>query len=139
MSGVSKRMNSIKLYVMVGIGGSIGAILRYGMSSIHDLFTKTNTFPLATLVTNLIGCFLLSFILNHRHMKAKIRSDYLVALTAGVLGAFTTFSTVMVETFDLWLHHLSLAIIYVGLSVIGGLTFCYSGYKLATREVQSYK
>lgn len=128
-------MNSLKLYTMVGIGGMIGAVCRYEISVVFHMLTVANGFPLATLLTNLLGCFVLSYLLYHRHIKTKIHSDYLAALTVGVLGAFTTFSTVTVEAINLWINHLVLAITYVGISVIGGLICCYTGYKLATREV----
>ncbi|MGM9951677.1 MAG: fluoride efflux transporter CrcB [Lysinibacillus sp.] len=111
----------------VGIGGAIGAMLRF---LVGEIIVYETGFPLATLAANLIGCFLLSFLLSggllqHRpHMK--------VALTTGLLGSFTTFSTFSYETVKLVDNGLfGLAFLYIGLSVLGGLGCSLIGFKLA--------
>jgi len=130
MSGVSNRMKTFKLYLLIGIGGALVSLARYSVSIITFDFFQGSVFPIDTFITNLCGCFFLSFLLYH-YIKEKLSDDYFQALTVGILGSFTTFSTVMVETITLWSHHLLLATLYIGLSILGGLLFCYIGYKLA--------
>src|SRR5690625_2791684 len=121
---------NIKLTLLIGIGGMIGALARY---SISITFTGINGFPYATLVVNLIGCFLLSYLLNYDKIKQRLSPKIRVALGTGVIGSFTTFSTFALETIELWSNNVLLALTYTLLSVCGGLAFCYIGYKLANR------
>lgn len=125
---MQQHMN-IKLYIAIGIGGMIGAVARYSISMI---FMGGNGFPYGTLIANLIGCFLLSFLLNHHRIKQKLPVEILSAISVGVIGAFTTFSTFAVETIGLWSTNALVAITYTVMSVCLGLLFCYGGYRLAT-------
>lgn len=120
-----------KMYLAVAIGGMIGAVGRY---SISVLFNNNTGFPYATLTVNFIGCFFLSFLMNHVAIKKKLSPEVLTALTVGVIGSFTTFSTFAVETIELLTSSLGLAITYIIISVLGGLICCYTGFKAATRK-----
>lgn len=127
---MSKRMN-MKQYVVIGIGGMIGAVARYNLSIIFMVY---NGFPYATLITNLIGCFLLSFLLHHDIIRKKLPTEVYKAINVGAIGSFTTFSTFTVETIELWNNHILLAIVYVLTSIGVGLLCCYGGYRLAIRK-----
>ncbi|WP_163971591.1 fluoride efflux transporter CrcB [Oceanobacillus halotolerans] len=120
-----------KAYILIGIGGMIGAIGRYSLSL---LFANAAIFPYGTIVANLIGCFLLSLLLNHPTIKQKLSPELFMALGTGVIGSFTTFSTFSVETIQLWDTSELLAIAYVLISVIAGLLFSLLGYTLANRK-----
>src|SRR5690625_1509556 len=89
----------IKLFILIGIGGMIGSLSRYGISL---LFDTSHSFPYATLITNFIGCFLLSYILNNTYIRQKLSLEIRIAITTGILGSFTTFSTFSLETILLW-------------------------------------
>lgn len=111
----------------VGIGGAIGALLRFCVS---EIIVYDAGFPLATLVANLVGCLLLSFLLSGRLLQH--RPHVKLALTTGLLGSFTTFSTFSYETVMLVHNGLfSLALLYICLSVLGGLCCSLIGFKLA--------
>lgn len=116
---------------MIGLGGFIGATARY---SISILLINNNGFPFATFIANLIGCFLLGFLLNHQMIRQKMPRELFIAVTTGVIGSFTTFSTFTVETVTLWVNLPHIAIIYVFTSIGFGLLLCYVGYLLATRK-----
>lgn len=124
----------IRLFMFIGIGGMIGAVARYSLSI---LFNELSGFPYATLVTNLLGCFSLSFLLNNEQLKQWLSTEIRTALGTGIIGSFTTFSTFTLETFELWNNHLSLAFIYIFMSICGGLGFCYIGFKLARYRQRS--
>lgn len=119
-----------RLFVLIGIGGMIGALARY---SISIIFAGIDGFPYATLVVNLIGCFLLSYLLSGDKIKRKLSPEIRIALGTGVIGSFTTYSTFALETVELWSNHVLLALTYMIFSICGGLAFCYIGYKLANR------
>ena len=113
----------------VGIGGAIGASLRYFLSQIIVYETG---FPLATCIANLIGCFLLSYLLSGKLLKSYPKMK--LALTTGLLGSFTTFSTFSNETISLISDQLyGIAFVYVLLSAIGGLLLSFVGYRLGSR------
>lgn len=131
MPAMSDRINLKKQLLAVGIGGILGACLRYSVSL---LFMEISGFPFATLTVNVIGCFVLSFLSNSEQIKNLLPPHFLTALTTGLIGAFTTFSTFAVETVELMAINVTLAFVYVLLSVIGGLIFCYLGVKLAQKR-----
>ncbi|MBY7144022.1 fluoride efflux transporter CrcB [Virgibacillus sp. NKC19-3] len=122
---------NVKVYIFVGIGGMIGAVIRY---SISTLLMSQHGFPYATLVTNLIGCFLLSFIVNHEILKRKLSPELFTALNVGLIGAFTTFSTFAVETMELWSSNRFITMSYILTSVVGGIICCYMGFRFATKK-----
>jgi CrcB protein len=83
---------------MVMLGGSIGALSRYGVSLLAVKLFGTR-FPWGTLIVNLIGCFFigLAFALAERGSSIMSPSMRLFFVT-GYLGGLTTFSTYAVET-----------------------------------------
>jgi CrcB protein len=85
--------------LLIGAGGCIGAILRYEVSG--WLQSGATTFPLGTLGVNVIGCFLLSLVMNLSEYRGILGEEARVFLTIGLLGAFTTMSTFDYESFRL--------------------------------------
>ncbi|KGR81550.1 fluoride efflux transporter CrcB [Lysinibacillus odysseyi] len=113
-------------FFAVGIGGAVGALLRFYMSS---LISYDTGFPAATLLVNIVGCFLLSLLLSGPILKGKPHVK--LALTTGVIGSFTTFSTFSYETVTLIQNgFLKWAFLYICLSIIGGLLSSYAGYRM---------
>lgn len=84
--------------VLVAIGGAIGALLRCGLAG--ALTTSRDGFPTATFVTNVLGAFALGLLLE---LLARLGPDQggrrllRLGIGTGVLGAFTTYSTLAVE------------------------------------------
>src|SRR5690625_777508 len=79
-------------------GGVIGVYVRYGMTQlIHGLLGQE--VPIATLTINLLGSFLLAFlfILAQTSTKFALPAPVRLGLFTGILGAFTTFSTFILE------------------------------------------
>lgn len=113
----------------VGIGGAIGASLRFFLSQI---IIYGAGFPLATLIANCIGCFMLSYLLSGKLLNDS--PNIKLALTTGLLGSFTTFSTFSSETISLILDQLyGTAFLYVLLSAVGGLLLSFIGYRLGSK------
>ena len=115
--------------ILIGIGGSIGAALRYSISLLL-LTNETAGFPFATVAVNLAGCFLLGMLSSGFELKITANPDYLSALKTGLIGSFTTFSTFSVEVMQL-LQNQSyfFAILYLFISAIFGLIFVALGLK----------
>jgi len=79
----------------VGIGGFIGAVSRFLLSSWVQRFTGA-AFPFGTLFVNILGSFLIGFlVLYFEHSLAPQQKAFAIT---GLLGALTTFSTFSLET-----------------------------------------
>ncbi len=109
--------------VLVGIGGFIGAVLRYLMSGFVQNLTQSVTFPHGTLAVNLTGCFLMGIFSHLVESQAGMTAEMRLFLMVGLLGSFTTYSTFSNETLNLLQDHgLSLALINMGTHIILGLS-----------------
>ena len=106
-------------FLMVGLGGFIGAILRYSISLIRF---PTN-FPVATLVVNTIGCLAISIIMGLVEKWQINNLPLILLLTSGLLGGFTTFSAFGLETITLFRNgQMIFAILNICANLILGLS-----------------
>jgi fluoride exporter len=89
----------MSLWLIIGLGGFVGAILRYWISGwIQSGFL---TFPLGTLGVNFIGSLLLALIMYASEYRGLFGEEVRIFLTIGVLGSFTTMSTFSFESMKL--------------------------------------
>ena len=79
--------------LLVGLGGFMGALLRYSITGFFQGWSKSVHFPYGTLVVNLLGCLLLGFLSQIAETRGIISAEARSFLFVGLLGAFTTFST----------------------------------------------
>ncbi len=85
--------------LLVALGGSVGAALRYLTSgAIHRYMD--GAFPYGTLAVNVLGSLLLGFLWSLSE-ELFIPSSFRTSVMVGGIGAFTTFSTYSLETFNL--------------------------------------
>jgi CrcB protein len=85
--------------LLVGIGGFIGATLRYVLGGwIQNGFVN---FPVGTLTINTIGSFFLGLVMYLSEYQGLFSEETRIFLTIGVIGAFTTLSTFGYESFRL--------------------------------------
>jgi CrcB protein len=83
--------------LLVGVGGAIGAICRYWLSTLVYSLTGRG-FPWGTLAVNLLGSLLMGFLSVWLLERMTLSAELRALLMVGVLGAFTTFSTFSLET-----------------------------------------
>jgi len=88
----------LQTILFIGIGGFIGAIARYFISSFLQS-SVTQTFPIGTLGVNILGSFLIGFLALY--FQQIVSSEYRVLVITGFLGALTTFSTFSYESVTL--------------------------------------
>ncbi len=109
--------------VLVGVGGFIGAVLRYLMSGFVQNLTQSISFPYGTFAVNIIGCFFMGVFYHLLESQAGLTTEMRLFLMVGLLGSFTTYSTFSHETLNLLQDHgLSLALINIGTHIILGIT-----------------
>ena len=113
----------------IAIAGALGAVSRFLLSGVTYRLLGSG-FPYGTLCVNVIGSLLIGFIMQVGLSTDIIPQQLRIAMTVGFLGAFTTFSSIIVDTADLirnahWLavHVNLLAQNFVGLlSLYGGVS-----------------
>ena len=120
-------------WLAVAIGGALGAMARYGVST-HLFPAYAGRFPLGTFTVNLLGSFLMGVCFILIVDRGLLSAEWRSVITAGFLGAFTTFSTFALEAFNLWQQgHGSLAVTYTLISVICCLMAVAAGTQLTLR------
>ena len=109
----------MSLWLIVGFGGFIGAVLRYWVSGwVQSGFV---TFPFGTLGVNFIGSLLLALVMYTSEYRGLFGEEARVFLTIGVLGSFTTMSTFSYESIKLLEQDQH---ILFGLNLVGTITLC---------------
>jgi fluoride exporter len=108
------------MLIIIGIGGFIGAILRYLLSGLIQ--NNPISFPFGTLCVNFIGSFFLSMIMYLSEYHELFNEESRVFLTIGLLGAFTTMSTFSYESYKLFEQK---EILMFLLNLIGNVTLTF--------------
>ena len=108
--------------VAVGAGGFLGATSRYLIGRLLGRIWNRD-FPLGTFVVNMLGSFALGLLMGHPYfISTLVDGSIRIALSVGFMGSFTTYSTLMYESFMLAERgKLSLSAINIFLSILGGL------------------
>lgn len=100
----------------VGLGGFIGAVLRYLIGLIP--IDNPSGFPVLTLIINISGAFFIGIIAAFAAKYTYIDPKLVLFLKTGICGGFTTFSTFSLETVDLFkIGSIAAGILYIILSV----------------------
>lgn len=121
----------LKTILYIAIGGAIGSVLRYLTSVLVNKYWS-NHFPLATLITNVIGCFLIGLLIGILEKNNVANSNLKWFLITGFCGGFTTFSAFGYENISLLQNHNSaLAFGYSALSILLGLFAVWLGLSIS--------
>lgn len=118
--------------ILVGLGGAVGAMFRYAIS----LLPWKGTFPILTLITNLLGALLIGMIVGIATQRTNMNSNLILFLKTGVCGGFTTFSTFSLEALELFEKGQRTAgILYIALSIVGCVMGVWIGKKVISGVV----
>ena len=122
-------------YLVVFIGGGIGAALRHGVNRAAMAYLGTG-FPYGTFFVNIAGGLLMGVLAETFLVKGGGSQEFRLFLTTGILGGFTTFSAFSLEAALMWQRSdyaalgtyvigsvlLSIAALFVGMAVVRAIT-----------------
>lgn len=115
-------------FLLVGLGGFLGSMLRYAVYC----FSRWENFPLATLIVNATGSFIIGIVIGLGIKDAAFSQSWKLFLATGICGGFTTFSAFSAEN----LHMLqsgkyTQALFYIITSIVSGILAAWLGFRLA--------
>ena len=117
--------------LLVAIGGSVGASLRYMFYLSAKNFLFPNYLFLNTLIVNILGSFFIGYtimLIGNKNLSQDFIKFFFII---GILGSFTTFSTFSLESIELLINRkFFLAFLYMFLSVSLCLLFTFLGLNL---------
>ncbi len=113
--------------LFVGFGGALGAISRFGINEIMERHL-INSSSYSVLLVNVIGCFLIGFIIG-TSMPEKNTMYYF--FTIGFLGSFTTMSALTHQTIMIANTNLIHAVSYIMFTVVMTIAATYIGTIIA--------
>jgi len=120
----------IRNLLLVALGGAIGAVLRYLISSFNT------SFPWGTFIVNILGSLLIGFLVGFVS-KGVLSPEMKLLLVTGFCGGFTTFSTFANESFGMMKAGDALLMaLYIAASVIVSIMAVWSGMMLSSHLIR---
>jgi len=120
--------------MLVGSGGFVGAVFRYGLSGVVQRSTTLSAFPYGTLFVNMAGCLLMGTLVGLVDSRQLFGPEFRLFALIGLLGGFTTYSTFGYETFALLRDADFLrALTSITVHIVLGLALVWAGYGLTSR------
>jgi CrcB protein len=88
-------------YLLIAVGAALGANARY-LVGVWAGSRLGADFPYGTFIVNIVGSFVLGFLLTLGTERLQLSPETRLLLAVGFLGSFTTFSSYAVESMNLW-------------------------------------
>lgn len=117
-------------YLIVFLGGGLGAALRHGVNLLTARWLGTD-FPYGTLSVNVTGSLVMGILAAYFAFQSDASQHWRLFLTTGILGGYTTFSSfsldvaLLYERGEVWLSAL-----YVVASVVASIVGLFAGLAL---------
>ena len=112
--------------IFVATGGAAGAILRFILTNFSKTLFTSSIY--GTLTVNIIGCFLIGYLVTSDFSKNINENFVKFFLIIGLLGSFTTFSAFSYEVVNLIISKkILIAFIYISISIFVCILFAYFG------------
>jgi fluoride exporter len=125
----------MRIFWSVAVGAALGGLSRYYLTGVIQQRAGAD-FPLATMVINISGSFLLGLIMRYAGQTDFVSPEMRALLTTGFCGGYTTFSTFSYESVMLLEDgEYGRAAVYIALSVTLALLGVFLGFALANRLI----
>ncbi|SLN44226.1 Putative fluoride ion transporter CrcB [Roseovarius albus] len=115
-------MSAFYLHALFALGGGLGAVIRHLVSQLI-----THELPFATMIVNVLGCFLLGAWISHIGPSTELLSTQERQLVFGFCGGFTTFSSFAYQSLQL---HRERTFILAGANIGLSLILCWGAFWL---------
>ena len=116
----------IRNILIVGLGGAIGAMMRYGVTLICNAIQWSS--DLGTFLVNIIGSFAMGLLVGWSEANST-QTSWLLMATVGICGGFTTFSTFSMQSLSLLQQgKYSMAVLYILGTVMVCIVMAAIGY-----------
>jgi fluoride exporter len=117
-------------YLIVFLGGGLGAALRHGMNLLSARAFGIG-FPYGTLLINITGSLIMGLVAAYFAFKGDASQNWRLFLTTGILGGYTTFSAFSLDAALLYERgEVGAAAIYVVASVALSIAGLFAGFAL---------
>lgn len=135
MLGVLNDISMLKIIAGIFIGSGLGGVLRY----LTGLFITTENsssgrwmLPYGTLIVNILGCLIFGLAYGLA-LNFNLPKEWKLALTTGLCGGLTTFSTFSFEILDMFSsgNYIN-GITYAFISLLAGVAFAWIGYTITS-------
>ena len=120
--------------MLIACGGAAGTLARYGTGALLMRWSERTLFPWGTAAVNLLGCFLIGIAQGVFFERWNVREEWRLAIIAGFLGGYTTFSAYAGESAAMlregqymragWL---------LAINNLGGIALALAGYAIGRR------
>ena len=124
-------MEILKLSILVGVGGFFGTSLRFITTALVEKLIPISTFPLGTILVNIIGCLCIGIFTGYFSSKISDSNNFYLFVTIGLLGGYTTFSALAYEA-QLFIQNGEIIklTLYIASQVIIGVFLALLGYNI---------
>ncbi|MBE2246468.1 MAG: CrcB family protein [Candidatus Competibacteraceae bacterium] len=120
----------MKEVLIVFVGSGLGGVTRFGCQKLTDLF-YLSSFPLATLLTNVIASFLVGVLVAVSGVNPFLNKQMQMLLITGFCGGMSTFSAFSEQTIQfIQQGQIGLAIIYITASLLLSISACLLGHQI---------
>ncbi len=127
----TNKSRMLKNFLLVGLGGGLGSMLRYATA----LVFSSKYFPYTTLLINILGCFVIGLVFALSIKDELFLNNWKLFLATGLCGGFTTFSAFSLENMGLLqTGKPGLAAANIILSVALGIAATFLGYLVINKQ-----
>ncbi|MBU7455950.1 fluoride efflux transporter FluC [Leuconostoc fallax] len=128
---MQKQSDFIIKLLIIGLGGAIGGSLRY----LLQLIPHIGHWPIMITFINLLGTFCLAMLGEYLLLTDSRLSHWQSFIGTGVIGGFTTFSALILQSYELLMDEPEEAVLYLVMTIVGGMLMVVWGRLFARRIV----